>query len=238
VSTYKNRTVGFSTLGNNQRKTYTLSNEDYLTLLRAVEFEGEPREAVAWTLLQRFAFLYPKYDTLTKFIRAYAQPINPRWFPNGDLHQQQFDALVREKKLTEADEEMKRASKRRVYAATPLEKISRTTRDIVDTLFLGGDSPVPGSVHYRAPTVKTTSAEEAKKARDAFAAKYQLQRVIDYGDPTRQNWFFGQAKSINFRIQTLLTDASSLGAALFILACTAGSANLLYRLYVGWRFSS
>lgn len=229
------RTIAFSTLGNNQKKEYVLSNEDYLTLLRAVEFEGEPRDAVAWTLLQRFAFIYPQYDTLTKFIQAYAQPINPRWFPTGDLHKARVHKLTEAKRVQEVEDELKRASRRVHYGTTPIEKISRATRDVVDPIFLGGASPVPGAVHYRAPTVDTKSAEEARIARDEFAKKYQLQRVIEYGDPTKQNWFFGQARSIDFTIRTLLASASSVGNAIFFLACTGATVNLMYRLALLYR---
>lgn len=224
------RTIAFSTLGNNQKKDYALNNEDYLALLRAVEFEGEPREAVAWTLLQRFAYIYPQYKSLAKFIQAYAQPINPRWFVSGDLHKARYAKLIKANLIDEASDELQRAKRREVYASTPIEKISRATRDVVDPIFLGGPSPVPGAVHYRAPTVNTKSVEEAKQARNQFAEKYQLQRVIEYGDPTRQNWFFGQARSIDFRIRTLLASVGTVGSALFFIAVTGATANLIYRL--------
>lgn len=229
------RTIAFSTLGNNQKKEYVLSNEDYLALLRAVEFEGEPRDAVAWTLLQRFAFIYPQYDSLAKFIQAYAQPINPRWYPTGDLHKARFAVLAKAKRVQEAEDELKRAARRVQYGNTPIEKISRATRDVVDPIFLGGASPVQGAVHYRAPTVDTKSADEAREARQKFAEKYQLQRVIEYGDPTTQNWFFGQARSIDFRIRTLLASVGAVGNTLFFLACTAATANLIYRLALLYR---
>ena len=63
---------------------------DALWLRRAVEREGEPREWVAQALVNRWALLKDKggadYPTLASFVRAYAQPVNPRWYPDGDRH--------------------------------------------------------------------------------------------------------------------------------------------------------
>lgn len=64
--------------------------DDAIWLRRAVEREGEPREWVAQTLVNRWALLKDRgvadYPTLGSFVRAYAQVVNPRWFPGGDLH--------------------------------------------------------------------------------------------------------------------------------------------------------
>lgn len=39
--------------------------------------------AVLWTMINRFAMLYPMYKTFTSFIRAYSQPINPAFYNGG-----------------------------------------------------------------------------------------------------------------------------------------------------------
>ena len=62
--------------------------DDALWLRRAVEREGEPREWVAQALVNRWALLKDQGGsrTLGAFVRAYAQPVNPRWFPDGARH--------------------------------------------------------------------------------------------------------------------------------------------------------
>jgi hypothetical protein len=52
---------------NNQYHQYKQTEADLLWLARAVAREGKPYDAVAWTLLQRFALLYPMYPTLAEF---------------------------------------------------------------------------------------------------------------------------------------------------------------------------
>ena len=66
--------------------SYRVTPSDRLWLLRAVQAESnkpDDRRRVAQTLLNRFVFLKSRgstaYPTLTKFVRAYAQPINPLW---------------------------------------------------------------------------------------------------------------------------------------------------------------
>jgi hypothetical protein len=66
--------------------SYRVMPSDRLWFLRAVQAESnkaDDRRKVAQTLLNRFAFLKSQgvsaYPTLTAFVRAYAQPINPLW---------------------------------------------------------------------------------------------------------------------------------------------------------------
>lgn len=66
---------------------YEVTELDRLWLLRAVEAEGEPREYVARALINLFAWARENGkaigESLTKTVRAYAQPVNPDWFPGG-----------------------------------------------------------------------------------------------------------------------------------------------------------
>lgn len=68
---------------------YQVTTEDRLWLLRAVQVEGHVEEQVAQVLVNCFAFLHARspgmFRTLTGLVRSYAQPVNPRWFPDGDL---------------------------------------------------------------------------------------------------------------------------------------------------------
>ena len=66
--------------------SYRVKPSDRLWLLRAVQAESnkaDDRRRVAETLVNRFVFLKSRgstaYPTLTAFVRAYAQPINPLW---------------------------------------------------------------------------------------------------------------------------------------------------------------
>ncbi len=72
---------------------YSVTADDVLWMARAVEKEcrddGDDLDErrVAQTLMNCFCYEASQrnYDSLTKFVRAYAQPVNPRWFPEGDL---------------------------------------------------------------------------------------------------------------------------------------------------------
>jgi len=66
---------------------YEPTAEDRLWLLRAVEAEGSPRSMVARALVNLFVHQRTTGGkrTLAQVVRAYAQPVNPRWFEDGDL---------------------------------------------------------------------------------------------------------------------------------------------------------
>jgi len=69
---------------------------DRLWLLRAVQAEGEPRQAVAEALVNLHALRRAggANVTLTQTVRAYAQPVNPRWYPTGDLFLQSLSSAL------------------------------------------------------------------------------------------------------------------------------------------------
>lgn len=61
------------------RRSYQLTSEDVLWTARSTQFEGGTNPAATlWTHGQKFA-AYSTRPTFTDFIRAYSQPINPRW---------------------------------------------------------------------------------------------------------------------------------------------------------------
>ncbi len=74
-------------------RRYVVTSEDILWLTRAVEKECHDdgqvldENRVAQCLVNCFCLEATKgtYSSLTKFVQAYAQPVNPRWFPEGDL---------------------------------------------------------------------------------------------------------------------------------------------------------
>lgn len=70
------------------KASYEPTADDSLWLLRAVEAEGEPRSLVAASLVSGFMFARERglEWPLARYIRAYSQPVNPRWFLDGDLY--------------------------------------------------------------------------------------------------------------------------------------------------------
>lgn len=93
---------------------YVPTEADKLWLCRAVEAEGEPRERVAETLINGFMWARSEVGyrpPLLTWIRAYSQPLNPRWFVRGDEHMKRMQrapseearaALVRQALIRES----------------------------------------------------------------------------------------------------------------------------------------
>lgn len=172
--------------------TYQVTPQDRLTLIRSVWREGRPQGAVAYTLLQRFTFLYPKYRNLSTFIQAYSQPINPRWFPKGDLHLAAIKAVKGEKQSIARLEA--KAALRPTFASTPESKIPPRVVNLVDNVLTGRlKSPVPTAVHFRGSKATTSDTEtKAKRKAVAFAKKGGFGEIvpINAGYGAKVNWFF------------------------------------------------
>jgi hypothetical protein len=207
---------------NGRSLQYTLTALDYLDLLRAVDREGPPKLAVTWTLVQRFGMLYPIYKTLSSFVRAYAQPINPDWFRTGKRHLAAIEAS--KGNLAAVAAENKQAVLREQWAAVPLEKISPDTVKIVNSIFAGVTSPVPAATHYHAPITRT-SIEAAKKARADFAAKRGYSVVETSAPLLSSNWFYGEAAMRTVSVSAVLTVVT--GALLALL----GTSGFIYALH-------
>ena len=192
----KSYNLSFTVKG--EQYSYNLSSEDRLDLIRAVAREGKPYDAVTWSLIQRFAWLYPRgnFPTLSSFVKAYAQPINPRWFPTGD----KFLAYIRSLKRNYTGNELTRrlenaidkAENRLEYASAELDEISDKYINTVDSILSGNQSnPVKGAIHYIASTGGNDETT-AKQAQLAFAEnRTDLSEPIYYGSSTTgHNWFF------------------------------------------------
>lgn len=181
---------------------YALTVEDYTDLARAVEREGPPKLAVAWCLLQRFGLLWPLYPSLSGFVKAYAQPINPKWFSTGAEH---LAALKKLDSYGKAKENTA-ASQREGWAKTPLDKISNDTLQTLDAIFAGRPSPVPAATHYAAPITRA-SVQAATKARADFATKRGYS-VVPAGNILTDNWFYGEAAMSNVRVTSSIANPS------------------------------
>lgn len=89
---------------------YSVTSDDALWLARAVEAEGPVQAQVAATLINGFTFARARgyQKTLGTFVRAYSQPINPRWYASGDL----FLASLDGKSDSQKTEALKDAERR------------------------------------------------------------------------------------------------------------------------------
>lgn len=191
-------------LRDGQLHEYTITDDDVLTLARAVDREGAPNRAVAWTLVQRFASLYPTYPTLADFVSAYSQPINPRWFPDGDLHEQRMKQLD---ERGQADEQ-RRAELRVQYARKPWDQLAEESRRAaLEAALATVESPVPGAVHFRA-----SKARKDDRPRDALQrARVFAEGRTDLLDVVRVpegygrgvNWVFRSPTSVRQGLQVL-----------------------------------
>lgn len=124
-----------------------VTDDDRLWLARAVEAEGEPRDLVAQTLVNRWAWLVDQgafRASLGELVRQYAQPVNPRWFPDGDL------AIAEMQRTTDPTERarlMQRAERRRdVFSRAQL--FTQPTVAAVVKAVSGPITIPPGAVHY------------------------------------------------------------------------------------------
>lgn len=130
-------------------KTYAPTADDELWLKRAVEAEGPNAHQVARALVNGFGFVFASgtyataYPTLAHFVRAYAQPINPRWFPEGDLFLKSVGGAP-----TAAD--IAKAARRRDMHATR----NTFSADTIDAVREALSTSYPSDVtDYAAPTL-------------------------------------------------------------------------------------
>ncbi len=106
-----------------QGGTYGVTEADRLWLMRAVQAEGPPQLQVARALVNGFAWAraHRKWaGSLMGWVRAYAQPVNSRWFTSGDLHKKQVaevaDAAARAQLERRAYEREAKHATRQAFA--------------------------------------------------------------------------------------------------------------------------
>ena len=129
-------------------KPYYPTADDRLWLLRAVAAEGKPEPMVARALVNLFMLQRSKGNTqtLAKLVRAYAQPVNPRWFPDGDLH-----IAAKAKGQDTAERAIKRiAHSMRTLAAMPPHVVQAVNEALKSSF----ESDI---TDYAAPTLDATS---------------------------------------------------------------------------------
>lgn len=214
-----------------KKYNYSLTDSDILQLMRATYKEGSQKEAVAYTLLNRFAWLYPQgtYKNLSSFISAYAQPINPKWFLNGSAYLAKIKVIKNKYSGSELkarlDYEAKVAAQRKVNAELDISQIPDTTKKVVNGILNGNiKNPVKGSVHFIASMAnKNDNEEDSYRKQVEFASsRSDLKHAIRYDSAKRaNNWFFTTPGSENFTIQ--ISPENIMGASLNLPVFFIGS---------------
>ena len=163
-------------------KPYRASTDDRLWMLRAVAGEGGEHRRVASVLVQRFRFLDETrpglFPTLERLVRAYSQPVNPRWARGGDLWRK-----ANAKGWPEGSE----AAADRRARVSRMTQFGPETRAAVDyalgVLEEGGEleGVPPEAVHFAAPRIDGSSRglvplEAARPGRERLWTSRGAQR--------------------------------------------------------------
>lgn len=130
---------------------YTLTDNDLLWLARATWGEAGTQQrggaAVIWAMAQYHALVVPRsgqrpaFSTFTDLLRAYCQPINPRWDETTDEMCQQRPAHCTPRHL----------ERRRQVATASWSQIPQSVRSLVTTFAQGTlENPVPGMTDWAA----------------------------------------------------------------------------------------
>jgi len=128
---------------------YTVTAGDALWLARAVEAEGAVQAQIAATLVNGFCFARARGYTrsLETFVRAYAQPVNPRWYATGDLFAAQLGGKT-ESQLAE----LRKAAERREQVHSTRIAFSPSTQAAVRGALNGISGVIPPTAtDYAAP---------------------------------------------------------------------------------------
>ena len=150
--------------------SYRVTPSDRLWLLRAVQAESnkaEDRRRVAQTLINRFVFLKSRgskaYPTLTKFVRAYAQPINPLWDDPSDAKCQRNPRFCTPAMIAKRRTARDRSSFSESTTAAVSEALSRGMTAISGT-----------SVHYAAPRIGAAGKIRLTPDRQGYNTFYAI----------------------------------------------------------------
>jgi hypothetical protein len=132
---------------------YTVTEADVLWLARAVEAEGAIQSQVAATLVNGFCFQRSRGQSrdLATFVRAYAQPCNPRWYPLGDLYLRDIEG-----KTPSELKQATAAAERRAAVHSARTTFSAGTREAVIAALNGRAVIPPTATDYAAPEIDAT----------------------------------------------------------------------------------
>jgi hypothetical protein len=179
-------------------RVYALTEEDKLWLARAIAGEcGESPKSldgpacVCWAMINRF-LLSPaqaNWKTLTELLRAFCQPINPKWARGG--------SICANPSPKEAKYCTENLYQRREHIATlPWEKINQGIRDTV-TAFAKGSVFLPNKVL------------ELAHWRLSNWAAYRVKQPLGYEDVNvGDNWFFEDARLLPCEVHVAHADTA------------------------------
>lgn len=223
---------GFTWTWKGKAYSMPITSSDILTLARAIEHEGPPSESVAWTLIQRAAWLWTNGNRvgLGSLVEQYAQPINPAWFPDGDKHLAEVARLQRLGDTAGVALENAKAVSRIGKAKVGWSQLSENTRELILEILDGQSrSPLTGAVHYwmtRGPTFQMN-----QEVRPVLS-------LIDTGSWSKTNVFFAEKDSTGFGGIKVINGMraypggnvpSNGDGAIKAIACLLGG-------YVGWKY--
>lgn len=179
---------------------YKFTKEDILNLLRSVHKEGKQELAVAYSLVTRFALLYPStFSNFSTFLKAYVQPISPKWFPNGNKFLERYGEHPTPLELEKAQERIKNS--KLTISQIPSYEIELIAE------FLSGKTtnPVKTAVHYVTSQADNNDDELMAREKQVEFAKSRpdLDKPIFYQSSMKgNNWFFSTptSKNITFTI--------------------------------------
>ena len=159
-------------------------------------------------MLQRFAWLYPKYyQRMEDFVEAYVQPINPDWFPNGHRLLREVARLKSRGSHGKAQDQVRRARNRAAYATEPMDRIDGRYRTIVQRVLedTADWSHIQGAIHYRAG-LGMNDVEGESLALDFAEDRGDGWFSIDagHGFKAGTTWFFGVGSSRKLELTTEL----------------------------------
>jgi hypothetical protein len=154
---------------------YEVRKTDVLWLLRAVQAEGADQREVAAVLLNGFAWartMNGYRDTLSDWVRAYAQPVSPQWYADGEKTKEALAAATtdaqRNKLLLKANA--------RQYVHSTRTKFTEPTQRAVHAA-LTGQTKIPAqATDYAGPNV------------DASRKGYRPLQVQKAGEKKNRLW--------------------------------------------------
>lgn len=153
---------------------YDVTPRDLLTLARSIRKEGpSDLDALAWTYAQRLVLMRSMFDSLADLITNHSQPINPKWFPDGEF--------CRPGGQYAGTRNCAHAAERPANASIPWDRIESRVRLGVAKWAAGLTlNPVPKSVDF---------AEAGFVARQMAGSNPREQAYVQQGVPWVHNSF-------------------------------------------------
>lgn len=179
------------------KRVYTLTEEDKLWLARAMAGEAgenpgnlDGHKCVGWAMINRF-LLSPaqgNWKTLTELLRAFCQPINPKWALGGPKCPQSSP---------DRDDPcyVGKLARRERITALPWNAIDADIRNLADA-FAAGEVFMPDAVL------------ELNHHRISNWAAYRVKQPIGYTDiNVGDNWFFEDKNLLPCDVRVVTADS-------------------------------